>query len=81
MTTLPEGSVRSLWRYPVRSILGEEIESCEVTPRGLAGDRAYALVDARAARRNGPVPAVRHDDARVRRSAGGPRDPADRSTA
>jgi hypothetical protein len=40
------GSIRSLWRYPVKSMLGEEIESCEVTPRGFAGDRAYALVDA-----------------------------------
>jgi uncharacterized protein YcbX len=44
--TMPAGSVRALWRYPVKSMLGEQIESCEVTPRGLAGDRAYALVDA-----------------------------------
>jgi uncharacterized protein len=44
--TTPAGSVRALWRYPVKSMLGEQIESCEVTPRGLAGDRAYALVDA-----------------------------------
>ena len=40
------GSVRSLWRYPVKSMLGEELESCEVTERGFLGDRAYALVDA-----------------------------------
>ena len=40
------GSVRGLWRYPVKSMLGEELETCEVTERGLRGDRAYALVDA-----------------------------------
>jgi uncharacterized protein YcbX len=40
------GSVRSLWRYPVKSMLGEELETCEVTGRGFTGDRAYALVDA-----------------------------------
>ena len=40
------GSIRSLWRYPVKSMLGEELETCEVTGRGFTGDRAYALVDA-----------------------------------
>jgi uncharacterized protein YcbX len=40
------GSVRSLWRYPVKSMLGEELDTAEVTERGLLGDRAYALVDA-----------------------------------
>ena len=44
MTVL--GSVVSLWRYPVKSMLGEELDTCEVTSRGLAGDRAYALIDA-----------------------------------
>jgi len=39
------GSVVSLWRYPVKSMMGEELNSSEVTPRGLLGDRAYALVD------------------------------------
>jgi uncharacterized protein YcbX len=39
------GSVVSLWRYPVKSMLGEELNASEVTPRGLLGDRAYALVD------------------------------------
>ncbi|MGH9811937.1 MAG: MOSC domain-containing protein [Candidatus Acidiferrales bacterium] len=35
----------SLWRYPVKSMAGEELEAVEVTARGLSGDRAYALVD------------------------------------
>ena len=39
------GSVVSLWRYPVKSMMGEELNACEVTNRGLLGDRAYALVD------------------------------------
>ncbi|MDO8617194.1 MAG: MOSC domain-containing protein [Dehalococcoidia bacterium] len=39
------GSVAALWRYPVKSMMGEELNAARVTPRGLAGDRAYALVD------------------------------------
>ena len=39
------GSVVALWRYPVKSMLGEELNASAVTPRGLLGDRAYALVD------------------------------------
>src|SRR5258705_7108802 len=39
------GSVVSLWRYPVKSMMGEELNATEVTERGLRGDRAYALVD------------------------------------
>jgi len=44
--TTAAGSVRGLWRYPVKSMLGEELHACELTPRGFVGDRAYALVDA-----------------------------------
>ncbi len=39
------GTVGSLWRYPVKSMMGEELNATEVTERGLLGDRAYALVD------------------------------------
>src|SRR5262249_8844231 len=39
------GSIVSLWRYPVKSMLGEELNAAEVTNRGLLGDRSYALVD------------------------------------
>jgi uncharacterized protein len=41
----PLGSVVSLWRYPVKSMMGEELNAAEVTERGLLGDRVYALVD------------------------------------
>jgi hypothetical protein len=44
-TQLEIGSVVSLWRYPVKSMMGEELNATEVTERGLLGDRAYALVD------------------------------------
>src|SRR5258705_3992241 len=39
------GSLVSLWRYPVKSMMGEELNATEVTERGLLGDRAYALLD------------------------------------
>jgi uncharacterized protein YcbX len=34
-----------LWRYPVKSMQGEELNASLVTPRGLLGDRAFALID------------------------------------
>src|SRR3989442_1262849 len=39
------GSVVALWRYPVKSMMGEELNAAEITQWGLHGDRAYALVD------------------------------------
>jgi uncharacterized protein YcbX len=45
MPNATQGPVASLWRYPVKSMLGEELSVGEVTERGLLGDRAYALVD------------------------------------
>jgi len=44
-TRLGPSSVVSLWRYPVKSMMGEELNATDVTQRGLLGDRAYALVD------------------------------------
>ena len=44
-TQIASSSVVSLWRYPVKSMMGEELNATEVTERGLLGDRAYALVD------------------------------------
>ena len=45
--TLPQdvGSIVSLWRYPAKSMMGEELNASEVTKGGLLGDRAYALID------------------------------------
>ena len=39
------GSVVALWRYPVKSMTGEELNTVDVGDRGLQGDRAYALID------------------------------------
>jgi len=38
-------TISSLWRYPVKSMAGEELNTVEVTASGLRGDRAHALVD------------------------------------
>lgn len=37
--------VLELWRYPVKSMGGERLESGVVGPRGLAGDRGWAVRD------------------------------------
>src|SRR5262245_27876899 len=39
------GSVAALWRYPVKSMQGEELEAAEIGARGILGDRAYAILD------------------------------------
>jgi uncharacterized protein len=39
------GSVGALWRYPVKSMIGERVQTVVVTERGILGDSAYALVD------------------------------------
>ncbi|KIL45800.1 MOSC domain-containing protein [Jeotgalibacillus soli] len=38
-------TIASLWRYPVKSMMGEEMNSCEITEKGLLGDRAFGLID------------------------------------
>ena len=46
MTILPdEPAVAALWRYPVKSMQGEELNATEVTMAGLLGDRRFAIVD------------------------------------
>src|SRR5256885_8907869 len=38
-------SVTEIWRYPVKSMAGEPLQSCLVTEDGLEGDRRWALID------------------------------------
>ena len=38
-------TVTALYRYPVKSMLGESLERCRIDEHGVVGDRAYALVD------------------------------------
>jgi uncharacterized protein YcbX len=39
------GSITRLWRYPVKSVGGEECERLELNARGVAGDRHYAILN------------------------------------
>lgn len=45
MTTNNIGTVAGLWRFPVKSMRGERLTEAELTPTGLVGDRAYALIE------------------------------------
>jgi uncharacterized protein len=38
-------SLVEVWRYPVKSMAGERLDSCAVGEKGLEGDRRWALVD------------------------------------
>ena len=37
--------VAELWRYPVKSLLGERLEAASLAAGGLDGDRRFALYD------------------------------------
>src|SRR5271170_7885196 len=39
------GSVASLHRYPVKSMMGEELNATRVGTKGFHGDRVFALAD------------------------------------
>lgn len=39
------GRVSALWRFPVKSMLGERLDRAVLTRDGVVGDRAYAIVD------------------------------------
>ncbi|OQR59677.1 MOSC domain-containing protein [Streptomyces maremycinicus] len=39
------GTVAALYRYPVKSMLGEAVTTVVVTEGGISGDRAYAVLD------------------------------------
>jgi uncharacterized protein YcbX len=39
------GRVEALWRFPVKSMLGEELDAVDVGEGGIVGDRGYALRD------------------------------------
>src|SRR5271156_6453344 len=43
MTTI--GRVKELWRYPVKSMGGERLDTALLTMRGIPGDRGWALRD------------------------------------
>lgn len=39
------GTIREIWRYPVKGMAGESLESCTLGAKGLQGDRTWALRD------------------------------------
>ena len=43
--TQPVGTIQTIFRHPVKSMLGETLESARVTEQGLEGDRAFGLID------------------------------------
>jgi uncharacterized protein len=52
----PVGTIRALWRFPVKSMLGEELDAADLTEGGVVGDRAYAIRD----RETGKVASAKH---------------------
>lgn len=39
------GTLREIWRYPVKSMGGETVNSTLLKPKGLAGDRCWSVLD------------------------------------
>jgi uncharacterized protein len=52
----PVGTVRTLWRFPVKSMLGEELDAVDLSRGGIVGDRAYAIRD----RETGKIASAKH---------------------
>ena len=52
----PVGTVDGLWRFPVKSMLGEQLDAADLSQRGVVGDRAYALRD----KQTGKVASAKH---------------------
>src|SRR5436190_14439108 len=52
----PVGTIEALWRFPVKSMLGEELDAVDLSESGFVGDRAYALRD----RETGKVASAKH---------------------
>lgn len=48
--------VDAIWRYPVKSMGGEQIESADVGPAGIPGDRGFAVID----QSDGKVASAKH---------------------
>src|SRR6059058_2333056 len=52
----PVGTIDALWRFPVKSMLGEELREVDLSEGGVLGDRAYAIRD----RETGKVASAKH---------------------
>jgi MOSC domain-containing protein len=52
----PVGTIRTLWRFPVKSMLGEELDAVDLGESGVVGDRVYAVRD----RETGKIASAKH---------------------
>src|SRR6059058_1153019 len=52
----PVGTIGALWRFPVKSMLGEQLDAGDLGEGGMVGDRAYAIRD----RETGKVASAKH---------------------
>lgn len=59
------GKVKEIWRYPVKSMGGQRLESCAVTTNGVLGDRGWAFRD----EQRGEITSARKSPALVRFAA------------
>jgi len=50
------GTIRALWRFPVKSMGGEEVDATELSEGGIVGDRAFAIRD----KETGKVASAKH---------------------
>jgi hypothetical protein len=39
------GTVKEIWRYPVKSMRGERLDQCMISGKGLTGDRGWTVRD------------------------------------
>jgi len=39
------GTIKEIWRYPVKSMAGQRLENCTIVSLGIPGDRGWALRD------------------------------------
>lgn len=45
MTAVGAPTVREIWRFPVKSLQGERLDTASLGPEGVVGDRGWALFD------------------------------------
>jgi MOSC domain-containing protein len=50
------GRIQALWRFPVKSMLGEQLDTADLSEGGIVGDRAFAVRD----RQTGKVASAKH---------------------
>src|SRR5258708_32521486 len=67
-------TVTEIWRYPVKSMAGEQLDHCQIVEHGLEGDRRWAFIDGSPNRAGKRLTIRQHDGLmayRARLSTGG----------